>query len=231
MSLIAGKLYVVSTPIGNLGDMTYRGIETLKQADLIASEDTRHTLLLLKHYGINTKQLAYHDHNKIKITPRLISELQAGHNVAIVSDAGTPGISDPGFYLIRECIKNEIEVVPVPGASSVMAAIVVSGLPTDRFCFEGFLPRTSGKLKRRLTELKDDKQTLIFFESQHRLIKTLKAMVEILGDRKAFVGRELTKKFEQLYYHNISELLNIFEQTPPKGELVLVICGNRNDID
>ncbi len=231
MSIAIGKLYIVATPIGNLGDMTYRGVEALKQADLIASEDTRHTLLLLKHYGINTKQVSYHDHNKIKVTPKLISELQAGRNIAIVSDAGTPGISDPGFYLIRECIKNEIEVVPVPGASSVMAAIVVSGLPTDRFCFEGFLPRTSGKLKKRLTELKDEKRTLIFFESRHRLAKTLKAMIEILGDRKAFVGRELTKKFEQLYRYNISELLNIFEQKAPKGELVLVVCGNRNDID
>ena len=227
----SGKLYVVSTPIGSLADMTFRAVDILKSVDLIAAEDTRRTSVLLKHYDIQTKQTPYHDHNKEKATPRLLSQLADGKNIAVVSDAGTPGISDPGFYLVRECIRNGIEVVPVPGASSMMAAIVISGLPTDRFCFEGFLPRTSGKLTRRLTELKDDKRTLIFFESPYRIVKTLKAMLEIFDDRKAFVGRELTKKFEQAYRYNLSELLNIFEKSAPRGEFVLVVSGNRDDID
>ncbi|MCP4580316.1 MAG: 16S rRNA (cytidine(1402)-2'-O)-methyltransferase [candidate division Zixibacteria bacterium] len=222
-----GKLYVVSTPIGNLKDMTFRAVEILKSVDLIASEDTRHTGVLLKHYGIETRQIAYHDFNKEKITPRLIEQLAGGAQIAVVSDAGTPGISDPGFYLVRECLRNDIEVVPIPGASSMIAALVISGLPTDRFCFEGFLPRTSGKLKSRLTEIKDEKRTLIFFESTHRLAKTLKAMLEIFGEREAFVGRELTKKFEQHYRNSLTELIEIVEGKSLKGEIVLVVTGNR----
>jgi 16S rRNA (cytidine1402-2'-O)-methyltransferase len=227
----SGKLYVVATPIGSLADMTFRAVEVLKSVDLIAAEDTRRTLVLLKHYGIKTKQIPYHDHNKVKATPRLISQLLDGRSIAVVADAGTPGISDPGFYLIRECIRNKIEVAPVPGASSVMAAIVISGLPTDRFCFEGFLPRTSGKLIRRLAELKDEKRTLIFFESPQRIMKTLKVMLEVFDDRKAFVGRELTKKFEQAYRYNLSELIDMFNRKPPRGELVLVVSGKRDNID
>lgn len=226
-----GKLYVVSTPIGSLDDMTYRAVKVLQSVDLIASEDTRHTSILLKHYNINTKQISCHDFNKEKQTPRILSLLFDGQNIAIVSDAGTPGIADPGFYLIRECIKNNIDIIPVPGASSVMAAIVVSGLPTDRFSFEGFLPKTKGKLTTKLTNLKNDKRTLIFFESPYRIIKTLTAMIEVFGNRKAFVGRELTKKFEQFYRHNLSELLEIFKQKTPKGEFVIVVSGNRDDLD
>ncbi|MCD6162025.1 MAG: 16S rRNA (cytidine(1402)-2'-O)-methyltransferase [candidate division Zixibacteria bacterium] len=226
----AGKLYVVSTPIGSLDDMTFRAVNVLKSADIIASEDTRHTSILLKHYDIKTKQMSYHDYNKEKQTPRILSLLLEGQNAAVVSDAGTPGISDPGFYLIRECIRNDIGIIPIPGASSVMAAIVISGLPTDRFCFEGFLPKTKGKLTNRLDELKNDKRTLIFFESPYRITKTLTVMIEVFGDRNAFVGRELTKKFEQAYRHNLSELLDIFEQKTPKGEFVLVVAGNRDNI-
>jgi len=226
-----GRLYVVSTPIGNLNDMTFRAVEVLKSADLIAAEDTRHTGILLKHYAIETKQIAYHDFNKEKITPRIIEQLRDGSKVAIVSDAGTPGISDPGFYLVRECLRNNIAVEPVPGASAMLAALVISGLPTDRFCFEGFLPKTSGKLNVRLAELKDEKRTLIFFESPHRLLKTMTAMLEAFGDRPAFIGRELTKKFEQHYRFRLSELIAIFQSNPPKGEVVLVVAGYRNNFD
>jgi len=222
-----GKLYVVSTPIGNLKDMTFRAVEVLKTVNLIAAEDTRRTGILLKHYAIETKQIAYHDHNKEKITPRLIEQLRDGAKVAVVSDAGTPGISDPGFYLVRECVRNNIEVEPVPGSSAMMAALVVSGLPTDKFCFEGFLPKTSGKLKTRLAELKNEKRTLIFFESPHRIVKTIAALLEMFGDRRAFIGRELTKKFEQHYRHSLSELIAIFQSKPPKGEIVLVVAGKQ----
>ncbi len=225
-----GKLFVVATPIGNISDMTLRGVEVLKSVDLIASEDTRHTGVLLKHYDIATPQLSYHDYNKERVTPRIVGQLLDGKDVAVVSDAGTPGISDPGFYLIRECIRNGIEVIPIPGPSSLMAAIVISGLPTDRFCFEGFLPRSPGKMKKRLIELKSDRRTLIFLESARRINKTLVMILEVLGDRDAFVGRELTKKFEQSYRSRVSELIEIFKDKPPKGELVLVVAGKREDI-
>jgi 16S rRNA (cytidine1402-2'-O)-methyltransferase len=227
---MSGKLFVVATPIGNIADMTFRGVETLKSVDLIVSEDTRRTGILLKHYSITTHQLPYHDHNKEKVTPRIIIQLLDGKNVAVVSDAGTPGISDPGFYLIRECLKNNIEVIPVPGPSSIIAAIVISGLPTDRFCFEGFLPRTTGKMKKRLDELKGDKRTIVVFESAMRINRTLAMILEVLGDRDAFVGRELTKKFEQTYRNKVSELIEIFKDKPPRGELVLVVAGKREDI-
>jgi 16S rRNA (cytidine1402-2'-O)-methyltransferase len=226
-----GKLYVVSTPIGNLSDMTFRAVEILKTVDLIAAEDTRHTGILLKHYGVETRQIAYHDFNKEKITPRIIEQLRDGAQVAVVSDAGTPGVSDPGFYLVRECLRNNIAVEPVPGASAMLAALVVSGLPTDRFCFEGFLPKTSGKLNARLAELKTEKRTLIFFESPHRILKTMTAMLDVFGDRQAYIGRELTKKFEQHYRLSLTELIAIFQSNPPKGEVVLVVVGNRNNFD
>lgn len=220
-----GKLYVVATPIGNLGDMTYRAVEILNSVDLIAAEDTRHTGLLLKHYGILTKQMSYHDHNKERVTPSLLEKLKTGLNIAVVSDAGTPGISDPGYYLIRECLRNNIEVLPVPGASSLLAALVVSGLPTDRFSFQGFLPKSRGKLKSSLEELQHESNPMIFFESPHRLQKTLTALLEIMGDRRVFIGRELTKKFEQHYHGRISELLDAFSAKAPKGELVIIIEG------
>jgi 16S rRNA (cytidine1402-2'-O)-methyltransferase len=222
-----GILYVVSTPIGNLADMTYRAVDTLKTVDIIASEDTRHTGILLKHYGIQTKQIAYHDFNKEKVTPGLIEQLESGFNIAAVSDAGTPGVSDPGFYLVRECLKRDIEIVPIPGASALLAGLVVSGLPTDRFCFEGFLPKSSGKLKKRLAELKSESRTIIIFESPHRVAKILGIILEIFGDRRAYLGRELTKKFEQHYRQDISSLIAELKQKPPKGELVLILEGNR----
>jgi len=229
--MISGKLHIVSTPIGNLKDITYRAIEVLKAVDLIAAEDTRHTGILLKHHGITTRQIAYHDHNKKKITPHLLAELKAGKNIAIVSDAGTPGISDPGYYLIRECLSSDIEVEAIPGPSSLLAGLVISGLPTDRFCFEGFLPKASGKLKKRLLELREEPRTLVFFESPYRLAKTLAAMFDIFGDRRAYVGRELTKKFEQSYRGTITDLLNQFGTKAPRGECVLIVAGRRTDND
>jgi 16S rRNA (cytidine1402-2'-O)-methyltransferase len=208
-----------------MGDITFRAVEILNTVDLIASEDTRRTGLLLKHYGIPAKQTAYHDHNKERVTPILIDRLKNGSNIAVVSDAGTPGISDPGFYLIRECLKHEITVLPLPGASSLLASLVISGLPTDRFVFEGFLPRARGKMKARLNELCSESRTMIFFESPHRLVKTLTAMLEHFGDRKAFTGREITKKFEQHHYGKISTILEEFVERLPKGEFVIVIQG------
>lgn len=227
MEAANGKLYVVSTPIGNLADITFRAVEVLKTVDIIASEDTRHTGILLKHYGIQTRQIAYHDFNKEKVTPGLIEQLEFGLNMAVVSDAGTPGVSDPGFYLVRECLKNKIEVIPIPGASALLGALVVSGLPTDKFCFEGFLPKSSGKLKKRLNELKTETRTIVIFESPHRIVKILGIMLEIFGDRQAYLGRELTKKFEQHYRQNISSLIAELNQKPPKGELVLIVEGDR----
>jgi 16S rRNA (cytidine1402-2'-O)-methyltransferase len=225
----SGTLYIVSTPIGNLADMTLRAIDVLKSVDLIAAEDTRHTGILLKHYGIQTRQISYNDNNKYKVTPSLLARLDTGGNIAVVSDAGTPGVSDPAFYLARECLKNNIGVFPVPGASALLAALVISGLPTDRFTFEGFLPRSKGKLKARLTEIKDEKRTMIFFESPFRIAKTMSYMLEILGDRPAFVGRELTKKFEQHYYGTITEILRSFKDKTPKGEVVIGVSGKKED--
>ena len=225
--MASGKLHIVATPIGNLADITYRAVEVLRGVDLIASEDTRHTGVLLKHHGIGTRQIPYHDHNKKKITPLLLAELKAGKNIAVVADAGTPGISDPGYYLIRECLSHDIEVISVPGASSLLTGLVISGLPTDRFCFEGFLPRSTGKFRKRLGELRDDSRTLVFFESPHRLGKTLAAMLDIFGDRRAYVGRELTKKFEQSYRGTLADLLNHFKNKAPKGECVLIVAGRQ----
>jgi 16S rRNA (cytidine1402-2'-O)-methyltransferase len=229
--MTAGKLYIVATPIGNLGDMTLRAIETLKSVDLIAAEDTRHTGILLKHFGISGRQIPYHEHNEKIVVPQLLAQLLEGKNIALVCDAGTPGIADAGFLLVRECQKNSIEIFPIPGASSLLAALVIAGLPIDRFCFEGFLPRSSGRLKSRLTQLKEDEHTLVFFESPHRVIKSLPVMLEVLGDRPAFIGRELTKKFEQSYRGTISQLLDIIRGKPVKGELVLIVAGYRKGID
>ena len=222
-----GTLYVVATPIGNLQDVTLRAIDILKTVDLIASEDTRRTVRLLSQYSVQTKQVPYHDHNKERQTPRLLQRLLAGESLAVVSDAGTPGISDPGYYLVRACLAENIEVVSIPGASSMLAALVISGLPTDRFCFEGFLPKAKGKLKKRLVKLADDCRTLVFFESPYRILKTLKAMLETFGDRPAFVGRELTKKFEQTYRDRLHRLVEVFETEKPRGEFVIIIGGKR----
>lgn len=220
-----GVLYVVSTPIGNLEDITLRALRVLKEVDLVAAEDTRKTGILLKHYQIKNKLTSYHDYNKEKKTPFLIRELESGKHLAVVSDAGTPGISDPCYYLVREAIKEEIRIVPIPGCSALLSALVVSGLPTDRFIFEGFLPPKKTRRIRKLNELKSEKRTLIFFESPYRIRKTLKNLNEVFGERRIVVARELTKKFEEIRRGKITEVLNYFEMKKVKGEMVIVVQG------
>ncbi len=221
---IPGTLYVVSTPIGNLKDITLRALDVLKEVDMIAAEDTRRTRILLQHYGIKGTLESYHDHNKEAKTPLLISRLEAGKDVAVVSDAGTPGVSDPAFYLVREAVKRSLRIVPVPGPSALLAALVVSGLPTDRFVFEGFLPARKGRT-RRLEELREEKRTLVFYESPHRLLRTLADLKESLGDRIVCIGRELTKKFEEIMTCPLSRAIELFSEKKIKGEFVLVIQG------
>jgi 16S rRNA (cytidine1402-2'-O)-methyltransferase len=224
-SVEPGVLYVVSTPIGNLEDITLRALKVLKEVDIVAAEDTRRTGLLLKHYGIKNRLKSYHDFNKEKKAPALIEQLKSSKSVAVTSDAGTPGVSDPCFVLVKLALQEKIKVVPIPGASALLSALVVSGLPTDRFAFEGFLPAKSGKRRKRLEELREEKRTLIFYESPHRLLKTLKDVSEILGERKMVVARELTKKFEEIKRGTPEEIKEYFEKSKAKGELVLVIEG------
>jgi len=220
-----GILYVVSTPIGNLEDITLRALRVLKEVELVAAEDTRHTGLLLKHYGIKNRLESYHDFNKESKAPALIKELKSGRSVAVTSDAGTPGISDPCYLLVKLAIQEKIKVIPIPGASAFLSALVVSGLPTDRFTFEGFLPAKSGKRRKRLEELHQERRTLILYESPHRLLKTLQDISEILGERKMVVARELTKKFEEIKRGTPEEIKKYFQKRKVKGELVLAIEG------
>jgi len=216
---------VVSTPIGNLGDMTARAIETLKNVEIVASEDTRVTGGLLRHFAIDVAQTSYHDHNERLKAPELIAAMMSGKSVALVSDAGTPLISDPGYRLINEAWAKGIDIVPIPGASSILAGLVASGFPTDAFCFEGYLPNRSGRLRAALEELAAERRTMIFFETPHRIHKSLPVMLEILGDREIFLGRELTKKFEEKIRGKISEVLPLIENRNLKGEIVIVVSG------
>lgn len=221
---MAGTLYLVATPIGNLEDITHRGVRLLGEVDLIACEDTRHTKKLLNHYGINTRTISYHEHNETERAAQLLERLKLGANVAIVSDAGTPGISDPGFRLTRLAIANEITVVPVPGASALVAALVSSGMPTDEFFFGGFLPARSGGRRTRLGELRSIAATLIFYEAPHRISATLRDAQEILGERQAVVARELTKMHEEIARGSLSELAARFSSAESaRGEMVVII--------
>jgi 16S rRNA (cytidine1402-2'-O)-methyltransferase len=220
-----GVLYLVSTPIGNLEDITLRALNVLKEVDLVAAEDTRHTGMLLKHYNLQKRLISYHDFNKRRKAPLLIKQLKANQSVAVTSDAGTPGISDPGYFLVQLAIQENIKVVPVPGASAFLSALVVSGLPTDRFAFEGFLPAKPGKRRKRLKELQEEERTLIFYESPHRFAKTLDDISEILGQRKMVVARELTKKFEEIIRGTPEEIRKILKERKLKGELVVLIEG------
>jgi len=220
---VPGTLFIIATPIGNLKDITLRALETLKQVDLIACEDTRHTQKLLTHYQIQKPLTSLFEHNERLKVPSLIHQLQEGKTIGLVSDAGTPGISDPGFVLIREAIRNEILVIPIPGPSAVITALTVSGMPTDRFCFEGFLPQKSAAMRRKLEQLKDEPRTMVFYESPHRVLKTLKAMLEIWGDIPIICARELTKLHEEILRKPLSEQIQHFTQSPPRGEFVLVI--------
>ncbi len=222
-----GILYLVSTPIGNLEDITQRAIRVLGEVDLIACEDTRHTHKLLQHYGISTKTISYHEHNEQERSGELIDLLLRGTNVAVVSDAGTPGISDPGFRLIRLAVAKQVQVVPIPGPSALVTALVASGLPTDEFFFGGFLPARSGARQTRLNELRSVPGTLIFYEAPHRLAATLKDAFEILGEREAVVARELTKLHEEIARGRLSELAARFSSAETaRGEIVLIVDRN-----
>ncbi len=218
-------LYIVSTPIGNLKDITLRALETLKNVDLIAAEDTRHTRKLLTHYGIHIPLTSYFEHNKFVKGPYIIEQLKQGRNIALVTDSGTPGISDPGYRLIQLAIQNEIPLTAIPGPTALIAALVLSGAPSDRFIFEGYLPVKSGTRRKRLREILDEKRTVIFYESPHRLLKSLQDIQEILGDREIVTLRELTKKFEQIIRGSSATVLEHFQKHSPRGEFVIVIKG------
>lgn len=221
---MSGTLYLVATPIGNLADITHRALQILKDVDLIACEDTRHTHKLLQHYGIDTKTVSYHEHNEQQRTPQLVDQLKRGSDIAVVSDAGTPSISDPGFRLVRAAIENDVPVVPVPGPSAVISALIAAGLPTDEFFFAGFLPSRSHARRTRLSELRAVPGTLIFYEAPHRLAATLKDAYEILGEREAAVARELTKLHEEIKRGRLSELSSYFEDgDKARGEIVILI--------
>jgi len=224
-----GTLYVVATPIGNLADITQRAIQILKDVELIACEDTRHTRKLLQHFGINTKTTSYHEHNENQRGDELLDLLKQGSDSAVVSDAGTPAISDPGFRLVRSAIENEITVVPVPGPSALITALVAAGLPTDEFFFAGFLPPRASARQTRLRGLASVPGTLIFYEAPHRLAATLKDAYETLGEREAVVARELTKLHEEVKRGRLSDLVEHYSQVEPRGEIVLLI--DRNSIE
>lgn len=218
-------LYVVATPIGNLSDITLRALDVLREVDLVAAEDTRHSGILLKQYSINKPFVSYHEHNEAMRTAQLIERLAAGEKIALITDAGAPGISDPGARLIRECIKRELPFTIIPGASSIVTALVGSGFSTEKFFFAGFLPNKSGGRERELRAAAGRDETTIFFESPHRLTKTLKASSEIMPDRPLCVARELTKRFEEFRRGKPAELLAHYESRPPKGEIVLMVSA------
>lgn len=216
-------LYVVATPIGNLGDITLRALDVLRDVDLVAAEDTRHSGILLKHYKIDKPFISYHEHNEAMRTAQLVERVAAGEKIALITDAGTPGLSDPGSRLIRECIKRELPFTIIPGPSSILTALVGSGFSTEKFCFRGFLPVKSSRRERELRAASALDETAIFLESPYRLTKTLKACIDILQDRQLCVARELTKKFEEFRRGSAAELLAYYEACPPKGEIVLVV--------
>jgi len=218
------RLYLVPSPIGNLGDITYRAVEVLRQSDVILCEDTRTSSVLMRHYNIQKPLTPYHQHNEHKILPHLIEQLQAGKTFALITDAGTPGISDPGFLLVRECIRSQIPVECLPGATAFVPALIQSGLPANRFVFEGFLPLKKGR-QTMLKTLAAEDRTIILYESPHRLVKTLHELATALGpDRQAAVCRELTKIFEETNKNSLSALAMHYESHPPKGEIVIVIA-------
>lgn len=223
------KLIIIPTPIGNLEDITYRALRLLKEVDLILAEDTRTTGNLLKHFGITVKMHSHHKFNEHKTVEHIINRIQAGENIALVSDAGTPAISDPGFLVVRECVKAGIEVECLPGATAFVPALVVSGLPNDRFCFEGFLPQKKGR-NTRLTELAEEARTIILYESPYRVVKTLTQLAEFFGeDRPASASRELSKLHEQTVRGTLAEVRQHFEQHEPRGEFVIVVGGKPED--
>jgi 16S rRNA (cytidine1402-2'-O)-methyltransferase len=216
-------LYIVSTPIGNLKDLTLRALETLKSVDLIACEDTRHAGILLGHYGINTPTTSFYQHNQITKSRHLLKLLQEGRSVALVSDAGTPGILDPGYHIINLAIKNGIPVTAIPGPAAFVQALVLSGKPAHQFIFEGFLPTRSGARQNRLTELRGLKRTVVFYESCHRILSALEDIQRVFGEKEIVVARELTKKFEEIKRGSAEELAKAFKEEKPRGEFVVII--------
>lgn len=222
---MAGTLYLCATPIGNLDDMTFRVIETLKKVDLIAAEDTRHSIKLMNHFQIKTKMTSYHEYNKYDKAKILVKQMLEGKDIALVTDAGTPGISDPGEELVRQCHEAGIRVTALPGACALINALVISGRPARRFCFEAFLPYDKKERKKILDQLKDETRTIILYEAPHHLEKTLRDLKESLGNRKMTLCRELTKKYESVHLTTIEDLLEKLETNPPRGECVLIIEG------
>jgi 16S rRNA (cytidine1402-2'-O)-methyltransferase len=222
-----GTLYLVATPIGNLEDITYRAVKILSSVDLIAAEDTRKTKILLDHYGITKPMVSYYSYNERQRAPELIRKLLDGHSIAVVSDAGTPGISDPAFYLVREALSQSLPIVSIPGPTAFISALIASGLPTDRFVFEGFLPQKKGR-KTKLESLRLETRTIILYESPHRVLKTLGEIQLYLGNRQVVVARELTKKFEEIVRGPITSVLNELSKKPPRGEYVLIIEGEKS---
>lgn len=223
MEAMAGTLYLVATPIGNLKDISFRAVETLRSVDLIACEDTRHSLKLLNHFGIKKNLVSYHEHNERERTEELLERLRKGESVAVISDAGTPGINDPGFVFVEKAIESGVKVVSVPGPVAYVNAVVVSGLPTDSIFFGGFLPSKKGERRRRLEEVRGIPATLTFYESPHRMAASLADCLDILGDRRAAVARELTKIHEEVVHGTLKELKDHFSDAKAKGEFVLVI--------
>ena len=222
---MAGKLYLCATPIGNLEDMTYRVVRTLGEVDLIAAEDTRNSIKLLNHFEIKTPMTSYHEYNKIEKGRKLVEKLQEGLNIALITDAGTPGISDPGEELVKMCYEAGIEVTSLPGAAACITALTLSGLSTRRFAFEAFLPTDKKEKQSILKELEKETRTIILYEAPHRLVRTLQELLEILGNRKVTVCRELTKKHEMAFATTLEEAYSYYESNEPKGECVLVIEG------
>ena len=221
-----GILYVVPTPVGNLEDMTLRAIRILKEADIVLAEDTRTSGVLLKHYDIRNMLLSHHKFNEHGTSASVVNRLLAGENVALISDAGTPGISDPGFFLVREAVRAGVEVQCLPGATAFVPALVSSGLPCDRFCFEGFLPQKKGR-QTKLQSLKDEARTMIFYESPYRLVKTLQQFAEVYGgDRQVSVCREISKVHEESVRGSLDEVIAHFKEKEPKGEIVIVLAGS-----
>ena len=219
------KLYIVPTPIGNLDDITLRAVNVLREVDFILAEDTRTTSFLLKHLGIEQKLRSHHKFNEHATVEMVAGAIAAGRNAALVSDAGTPGISDPGFLLVRTCVEEGIEVETLPGATALIPALVLSGFPCDRFCFEGFLPQKKGRMKQ-LQALAGEERTMIFYESPYRVVRCLEQFAEVFGeDRRVSVSREITKKFEQTVRGTVAEVLGHFRTTEPKGEFVIVVAG------
>ena len=222
---MAGMLYLCATPIGNLKDMTPRVVETLREVDVIAAEDTRNSIKLLNYFDIKTSMTSYHEYNKIEKADNLINRMLAGQNVALITDAGTPAVSDPGEVLVRKCHENGIRVTSLPGAAACITALTLSGLPTRRFCFEGFLPADKKEKERVLTQLKEETRTIILYEAPHHLVRTLNLLYQIVGNRRITLCRELTKKFETVYPATLEDALAMYEEEEPRGEYVLVIEG------